>query len=115
MIHGFEGPRCGEDQELAALTTNVRVRVLNCAVSGCLLESSRPLTVGSVATLRIAFSMGEFEDTVRVVRCQAITGAGAVYHIGAEFLTALPPVAGSLRYLFSREIGDLTAWVMSRE
>lgn len=115
MIHGFEGPRRGEDPELAALTTNVRVRVLNCALSGCLVESPRPLTVGSVATLRITFSMGEFEDTVRVVRCQAITGAGAVYHIGAEFLTAMPPAAGSLRSLFRREIGDSTAWVMGRK
>ena len=111
MTHGFE--ESGRDQELAALTTDLRVHVLNCAVTGCLVESTRPLVIGSVATLRIAFSGSEFEDTVHVVRCQKITGAG-VYHIGAEFLATTPPLAGSVRYLMRREIGDVRGSLMSR-
>jgi hypothetical protein len=114
MIHGLERAKRDDEQELAALATDLRVRVLNCAASGCLVESSRPLVVGSVATLRIAVLGGEFEDTVQVVRCQEITGGGAVYHIGAEFLPTAPPWAGTLRYLMRRETGDLKGWLMNR-
>jgi hypothetical protein len=101
-----------DDRELAALTTDIRVRVLNCAATGCLVETHRPLDVGSGATLRITFSGGDFEDTVQVVRCLEITGA-AVYPVWAEFLTRTLPAAGSLWYLMRR--GNVTGWLQQRD
>lgn len=85
--------------EVAALTTDIRVRVLNVSAGGCLVETRRALEIGSVATLRITFAGGDFEDTVQIVRCQEITGAGSIFHLGATFLTTAPPSIESLRYL----------------
>jgi len=89
--------------EVASLTTDIRVRVLNVSAAGCLIETRRALEVGSVATLRISFAGGDFEDTVQIVRCQEITGSGAIFHLGATFLTTGAPSIESLRYLFRRQ------------
>jgi hypothetical protein len=94
---------------MAALTTDLRVRLLNVSATGCLVETRRPLDIGSVATLRVTFAGGDFEDTVQVVRCQEITGA-AVYHVGAIFLTTSAPSLESLRYLVRRDSGRVTGW-----
>jgi hypothetical protein len=88
-----------ERQEVASLTNEIRARVLNVSTNGCLVETKRALEVGSVATLRITFAGGDFEDTVQIVRCQEITGTGAIFHLGAVFLTTAPPSIESLRYL----------------
>jgi PilZ domain-containing protein len=92
-------------QEVASLTTDIRVRVLNISGAGCLIETRRALEVGSVATLRINFAGGDFEDTVQIVRCHEITGAGPVFHLGAAFLTTAAPSIESLRYLIRRQSG----------
>jgi hypothetical protein len=89
--------------EVASLTTDLRVRVLNVSTAGCLLESTRALELGSVATLLIAFGGGDFEDTVQIVRCQEITGAGSIFHLGAIFLTTSAPSIESLRYLIRHQ------------
>lgn len=99
MMNGSDAAVSTPRPELAALTNDVRVRVLNVSAAGCLVEADRPIEIGSVATLRITFSGGDFEDTVQVVRCQEITGAGAVYHVATSFLAASPPSTESLRYL----------------
>jgi hypothetical protein len=111
MIYGFDARRRAERHEVATLTTDLRVRVLNVSAAGCLVETSRPLEVGTVATLQLAFAGGDFEDTVQIVRCQEITGAGAVYHVGTTFLTTTPPSIESLRYLIRREAGRSTGWI----
>jgi hypothetical protein len=111
MIYGFEPHR---DDELAALTKDIRVRVLNCSGSGCLLESDRPLEIGAVAILRIVFGGREFDDAVRVVRCQALEGAGSVYNIGTQFLATTPPYAGTLRYLIRRDLNSLAGWLRTQ-
>src|SRR4051794_26774003 len=98
MIGGFDAGNGAERTEVAALTTDIRVRVLNVSVAGCLLETSRTLEIGSIATLRITFAGHDFEDTVQIVRCQEITGGGSVYHIGIVFLTTTAPSIESLRY-----------------
>ena len=77
--------------EVASVSTDIRVRVLNVSAAGCLIETRRPLEVGSVATLRINFAGGDFEDTVQIVRCHEITGAGTTFHLGATFLTTAAP------------------------
>ena len=101
----FDVKHRAQRQEVASLTTDIRVRVLNISGAGCLIETRRALEIGSVATLRINFAGGDFEDTVQIVRCQEITGAGLVFHLGAAFLTTAPPSIESLRYLIRRQSG----------
>ena len=101
--------------DLLALASDIRVRLLNVSAAGCLVEASRPIEIGSVATLRITFSGGHFEDTVQIVRCQEITGAGAIYHVGTIFLTTSPPSIESLRYLLRRDSGRSIGWIRMTE
>lgn len=103
----FDARNRAKRQEVASLTTDMRVRVLNISGAGCLIETRRALEVGIVATLRINFAGGDFEDTVQIVRCQEITGAGPVFHLGAAFLTTAAPSIESLRYLIRRQSGPI--------
>ena len=109
MIYGFD--RSKQDAEIAALSAETRVRILNCGLAGCLLESTKALAVGTAATLRITFGGRDFEDIVRVVRCQPIAGTGAIYHVGTEFVTTTAAAIGSLRYLIRRENRDVIGWL----
>lgn len=112
MIYGFEAM---DEEQLASLAKEIRVRVLNCSANGCLLETNTAIPVGSAARLRVEFGGGEFDDTVRVVRCDALTGAGEVYHIGVQFLATMPPYAWTLRYLMRREMNRLVGWLTMKE
>jgi hypothetical protein len=94
-------------EEVASLATDMQVRVLNVSGVGCLIETKRALEVGTVATLRINFAGGDFEDSVQIVRCQEINGAGPVFHLGAAFLTIAAPSIESLRYLIRRHSGPI--------
>jgi hypothetical protein len=84
--------------ELGALTRPLRVCMLNCSASGCLLESYVPLEMGTVATLEISVSGQVFNDAVQVVRCHAIAGSAGIHQIAARLLSTTPPYRGSLRY-----------------
>jgi PilZ domain-containing protein len=107
MLYGFDHSQ----DELASVAREIRVRVLNCSASGCLLESSAAIPVGAVARLRVTFGGTDFDDTVRVVRCQVLAGTGNLYHVGTEFLSATPPYAGTLRYVMRRELHRLAGWL----
>lgn len=111
MSFGSKAGDGAESSELIALATDIHVRVLNISGAGCLVETKRPLEIGSVATLRIQFAGGDFEDTVQIVRCQQITGAGGVFHLGANFLTTTPPSIESLRYLVRRDLGRSVGFI----
>lgn len=103
MSRAFDARQQRLGREVASLTTDIRVRVLNVSAAGCLIETRRALEIGSVATLSINVAGADFEDTVQIVRCQEITGAGAIFHLGATFLTTAAPSIESLRYLFRRQ------------
>ena len=111
MSFGFKACDGAESSELISLATDIQVRVLNISGAGCLVETKRPLEIGSVATLRIGFAGGDFEDTVQIVRCQQITGASGVFHLGANFLTTTPPSIESLRYLVRRDLGRSVGYI----
>jgi hypothetical protein len=111
MSFGFKGGDGTGSPELISLATDIQVRVLNISGAGCLVETKRPLEIGSVATLRIGFAGGDFEDTVQIVRCQQITGASGVFHLGANFLTTTPPSIESLRYLVRRDLGRSVGYI----
>jgi hypothetical protein len=115
MILSFNAPGERDRDNLAAITTEIRVRVLNVSGQGCLVETNRPLEIGTAATLRLVFSTGDFEDTVQIVRCQEISGAGSIYHVGLAFLATAPASVESLRYLIRRESGRWTGWIRMGE
>jgi hypothetical protein len=100
-----------KDGELGALTSELRIRVLNGSATGCLVESTRALAVGTVAALRVNLLGREYDDQVQVTRCQSIVGAGSIFHIAMEFLSTTPPYAGTLRHAIHREIGQFAGWL----
>ena len=105
----FEDPQPGREM-LATLTRHIRVRVLNCSAEGCLLEATAPLLHGTVGTLRVSFGGNQFDDQIQVVRCEHMKGT-EVYHVGARFLSATPPYAGTLRYSMRCDVGGLAGWL----
>lgn len=94
---------------IGVLAHDFRTRILNCSPAGCLLETTSPIEVGTVASLRLVLDGGEFADHVQVVRCQSIEGAGQLFQIGVRFLWAIAPGARSLRYAFSRTAAERAA------
>jgi len=97
-------PMPGAAESLAVLTRELRIRILNCSLSGCLLETNASLPVGTVAALTLRIGDHEFRDDVRVVRCQAIAGAGSLHHIGAELLWTAIPGRQSLRLAMQQRL-----------
>jgi hypothetical protein len=95
----------GADESLAVLTRELHIRIVNCSLSGCLLESNASLAVGTVAALTLRIGDHEFKDDVRVVRCQPIAGAGPLHHIGAELLWTALPGRQSLRLAMQQHLG----------
>src|SRR5215510_16503244 len=89
-------------ERIGVLAHDFQTRILNCSPTGCLLETSSPIEVGTVGTLRLLIDGRELTDHVEVVRCQGIEGAGPLFQIGVRFLWTIAPDADSLRYAFSR-------------
>ena len=85
-----EAPRASD--QLGVLTRERHVRLINCSVSGCLLETNSRVPVGAIASIRVTIEGRELTDEVQIVRCQPIAGAGDTYHVGAQFLWTQPLV-----------------------
>ena len=113
MIRTFEDPRDARET-LATLTRHIRVRVLNCSADGCLLETTAPLLVGTVGTLRVSFGGQQFDDQIQVLRCEHMRDAGVVHHVAVKFLSTTPPYAGTLRYTLRCDVGGLAGWLDTR-
>jgi hypothetical protein len=96
---------------VGALTSQFRVRVLNCSAAGCLLETSGPIAIGTVGKLRVSFGGKQFDDPIQVVRCGLMKDAPGVHHVGAKFLSMTPPYAGTLRHMMWRDVGVLPGWL----
>jgi hypothetical protein len=97
MGHDIRSELASKPERLGVLTRVCQMRVLNCSVSGCLLETNCRIDVGAIASIRVVIGGRELVDDVQVVRCQPIAGSGSVYHIGAQFLWTSPPSARSIR------------------
>ena len=94
---------------LGVLARDFPTRILNCSPTGCLLETSSPLEVGTVGRLQFPIEGREFGDDVQVVRCQSIEGAGPLFQIGVRFLWTMAPGKDSLRYALSQPAIDRAA------
>jgi hypothetical protein len=91
------------DNQLGVLSKDFRIRLLNCSSSGCLVETTSPIEVGTVGTLRLNIDGRKLTELVQIVRCHRIEGAGSLYHAGAEFLWTALPDTGSLRRVIRRQ------------
>jgi hypothetical protein len=66
------------------LQQELPVRVVNVSRSGCLLQVSRPVRVGTVGRLHVAFGDKACIDDVRVARCEPVTASAC--ELGVELL-----------------------------
>ena len=92
--------------QLGVLTRERDVRLLDCSVSGCLLETNCHVPVGAIASVRVTVQGRELTDDVQIVRCQPIAGAGETYHVGAQFLWNQPLARHSLRSALRASPGE---------
>jgi len=97
MRHDTHSEVASKPERLGVLTRVCQMRVLNCSVTGCLLETNCRIEVGAIASIHAVIGGRELVDDVQIVRCQPIAGAGSLYHIGAQFLWTSPPGARSIR------------------
>ncbi len=88
-----------EPDVIGVVQRDVPVRLVDISCAGCLFESDRAVEVGTIAMLHLDVGGHEYRDALRVERCQAISGAGDRFHVGAEFAWLEPPGEGSLRRL----------------
>ena len=93
---------------MVLLGRDFQAHIVNFSPNGCLLQTNLPLDVGTVGTLRFVLNGREFLDSVQVVRCQAIEGAGSQYQVGAKFLWTMPNGEESLRRALGLLVGDDT-------
>ena len=79
-----EHPGSGEQATLIVFEQELPVQLLNVSRSGCLLQVSRPVRVGTVGRLRVALDNTEYADDVRIARCESLRNAAC--HLGVELL-----------------------------
>ena len=91
-MNGFLAP-----QGLAVLARDFQARIINCSVSGCLLETNARLEVGTIGTLCFNVKGQELVDDIQVVRCQPIEGAGSLYQVGVRFVLTASSGKSTLR------------------
>jgi hypothetical protein len=99
--------------QLGVLTRERQVRLLNCSVSGCLIETNHRFQVGAIASIRVVVDGRELSDDVQIVRCQPIAGAGDTYHVGAQFLWTQPLEKTSLRRVLGGARSEFS-WMADR-
>ena len=90
---------------IGVLDRDLAVAVAQISRSGCLLESSAAIPVGTVGSLSIEIDGAVYSDDVRVARCQAVPGAGERHHVGVAFLPLRRPGPQSLR-LYAASLVD---------
>lgn len=84
-----DGSSSPEQALVVVFEQELPVRLMNISRSGCLLQVSRPVRVGTVGRLRIALDDAECADDVRVARCSALPGAAC--ELGVELLWVAQP------------------------
>ena len=90
----------------ATLTRELHARVIDVSVSGCLVETRRRLEVGTIGRLRVRFRGAECEDDVEVMRCDAVEGPVASYHVGVRLLWTTPRGPGSIRHAVASQLEE---------
>ena len=94
----------------AVLMRELGIRVINVSASGCLIESRGRIEVGTIGTLKVRLGTDECTDDIEVVRCEAVTGAETVYHVGVRLLRRSPRHARSIRQAVARHEREFERW-----
>ena len=105
MIETAEYAPANASDRFGLLGRDFHARIVNCSQTGCLLETSSPVEVGTIGTLRFTIEGRELADDVQVVRCQPIHGAGSLFQVGARFLWTMAAGKESLRLALSTALG----------
>jgi hypothetical protein len=71
---------------LLARESGLPVRLLDVSLTGCLLESSRRLEIGTEGDFVIQLGGRDFRQTLRTTRCERPDGSGPMYRVGARFI-----------------------------
>lgn len=102
---------------LGMLVWRLPVRFVEVSRSGCLVEATRHLDVGTNGQLHIEMNGVLHVDDVRVCRCQVREGSSRVHHVGMELLRTRRLTRRSLRLAMRRLIGEQreAATVVSEE
>lgn len=79
-----EQPGSREQATVIVFQQQLPVQLVNISRSGCLLQASRHVRVGTVGRLRVMFDDMEYADDVRVARCE--TGKSTTCELGLELL-----------------------------
>jgi hypothetical protein len=87
---------------VAVLGREVSVRLIDISASGCLLESSSRLVIGTSGSLVLSYDGKEYVDDVRVIRCRQHEGSNGTYQVGTEFLWTNTPHDRSLRRVLTQ-------------
>ncbi len=82
---------------LGLLAREVPARLVDISRTGCLLESSRHVDVGTVGELRLEVQSHRYVDDVRVTRCVLMEGSSSTYLVGVEFVATHRPGERSIR------------------
>jgi hypothetical protein len=73
-------------EAVATLVRSLPVRIVEVSRGGCRMESASRIEAGTSGQLAVQLAGLMRIDDVRVARCQARAGAGAVFQVGAELL-----------------------------
>jgi c-di-GMP-binding flagellar brake protein YcgR len=103
------------DDVMGVLVRDVRVRVMNISGSGCLLETTEQLELGTSGSLRVMIGDERYTDDVRAVRVQQVRGGTARWFVGVEFLWTTYPDSRSLRRMVSRLQREIAQQAMAAE
>jgi hypothetical protein len=92
-------------EPVGILTREFKARLVNFSPTGCLVETTSRVEVGTIGSLRFELGGSEFVDDVQVVRCQQVEGAGSIYRVGARFLWTVAAGKGTLRRALEKPAG----------
>jgi PilZ domain-containing protein len=92
---------------VGVLTREVSTRLVEISRGGCLLESSKRIEEGTVATLRLDVRGQTYTEEVRATRCVAVAGSGSSYLIGIEFLKTGAAHEMSIRRALAGSLGPM--------
>jgi hypothetical protein len=95
VIETNAGPAFDRDR-----TSALPVRLLDVSLTGCLLESSRPVPAGVAGELVVVLGGRQLREVVRTTRCDRPHQTGS-FRIGAQFEGETPRSAGRDRSLRS--------------
>jgi hypothetical protein len=86
----------------AALVAEASVNVVDISRGGCLLETSRAFEEGTIGTLQLVVGGQTYVEDFKVARCTALSGRGATYRVGLEFLRTRRSAATALRHAIAQ-------------